>query len=159
VYAIGDVNNKIQLTPVAIQAGRLLMERIFGGRPLKMNYENVPTVVFSHPPIGMIGLSEEAARKLHGDDNVVAYKANDNNMFYSVCEDPEQRPNYFYKLVCLKNENEKVIGLHGCGRGIDEFLQGFGVAIRMGVTRKDFSNAVAIHPTAAESVILIDPKF
>ena len=88
VYAIGDVTNQVTLTPVAIRAGRVLVERIFNNRPeLKTNYENIATVIFSHPPIGNCGLSAEEATTKHGEENVKVFKASFTNMFYSPADE------------------------------------------------------------------------
>ena len=104
VYAIGDVtNNGYALTPVAIRAGRILAERIFNNKPhLKMVYENISTVIFSHPPIGTVGLSEEEAKRRFGETNIVAYRSTFVNMFYSPAKDPSLKLSSLFKVVCLK---------------------------------------------------------
>jgi glutathione reductase (NADPH) len=149
IYAVGDVTGKLQLTPVAVAAGRKLADRLFGGVPdAKLDYNLVPTVMFTHPPIGTIGLTEQAARQMHGDD-VKVYSSKFNNMYYAV---GEKKVPTFMKLVCLGTD-EKVIGLHAVGRNVDEMIQGFAVAIKMGATKRDFDNTVAIHPTASEEFV------
>jgi glutathione reductase (NADPH) len=149
IYAMGDVTGKLQLTPVAVAAGRKLADRLFGGVPdAKLDYNLVPTVMFTHPPIGTIGLTEQAARQMHGDD-VKVYSSKFNNMYYAV---GEKKVPTFMKLVCLGTD-EKVIGLHAVGRNVDEMIQGFAVAIKMGATKRDFDNTVAIHPTASEEFV------
>ena len=140
VYAIGDVINKINLTPVAIRAGRILSERIFNNKPtLKMLYKNVPTVIFSHPPIGTLGISEEEAKEKLGELNVVVYKSSFVNMFYSPAKDPQTKLSSFFKIVCQKKgegpANHVVIGVHGIGKGVDEMLQGLSIAVTMGATK------------------------
>jgi len=158
VYAIGDVIGKIELTPVAIRAGRTLVERLFNNRPgLKMDYENVPTVIFSHPPIGMIGLTEKQAKEKFGEENVGVYKSKFTNMFYSLIEDAEKKPKTLIKYITNKLDDERVIGVHLCGRNADEMLQGVGIAVKMGATKKDFDRCVAIHPTGSEEFVLCDP--
>ena len=149
VYAIGDVNGKPALTPVAIAAGRQLAERLFGGRPdARLDYGCIPSVVFSHPPIGSVGLSEADARERFGDA-VKIHRAEFTPMLWSLAgRDGKTR----MKLVCAGDE-ERVVGLHGIGPGMDEILQGFAVAVRMGATYADLLATVAIHPTAAEEFV------
>jgi len=150
VYSLGDVCGRAPLTPVAIAAGRKLSNRLFGGfADHKMDYLDIPSVVFSHPPVGEIGLNEKAAREKFGDENIKIYKSKFTNMFFSPCE--HKQPTSM-KLVCVGPE-EKVVGLHVIGRGVDEMLQGFGVALKMGATKKDFDSCVAIHPTSSEELV------
>lgn len=160
VYAIGDVINRPQLTPVAIKAGRILAEYLFNGRKdLVMNYNNIPTVIFSHPPIGYVGLSEEQARTKHGD-RVKVYKSKFTNMFYSLAKEDGKKLQTLMKLICAIEDDgtERVVGSHAIGRGIDEMIQLVAVAINMNATKKDFDATVAIHPTASEEYVLMDPK-
>jgi len=150
VYALGDVCGKALLTPVAIAAGRRLAMRLFAGaNDLKLDYDNIPTVIFSHPPIGSVGMTEKEARDKHGADNVKVYKSSFNPMYYALCE---RKVKTIMKLVCVGAE-EKVVGLHMIGDSVDEILQGFGVAIKMGATKAQFDSCVAIHPTAAEELV------
>jgi glutathione reductase (NADPH) len=149
IYAVGDVTGRAALTPVAIAAGRRLADRLFGGQPdRRLDYEQIPTVVFSHPPIGTLGLSEEAARAQYGDA-VKVYTSRFNALYYGVLE--YKTPSRM-KLVTIGPE-EKIVGLHVIGPGADELLQGFAVAIRMGATKRDFDDTVAIHPTSAEELV------
>jgi glutathione reductase (NADPH) len=151
VYAIGDVTGHSTLTPVAIAAGRRLSDRVFGGKPeAKLDYRDIPSVVFSHPPIGSVGLSEVDARALYGQD-VKIYSTRFTNMFYAVTE---QKALTHMKLVCVGKE-ERVAGVHVIGRGADEMIQGFAVAVKMGATKADFDNTVAIHPTASEELVTL----
>ncbi|KAJ8611965.1 hypothetical protein CTAYLR_004341 [Chrysophaeum taylorii] len=156
VYALGDVCGNVELTPMAIAAGRRLADRLFGGMPLaKADYDNVPTVVFSHPTIGTIGLTEAQARDRYGDDDVAVYKSTFVNLWYGPMPiEPADKPKTAMKLVCVGPE-EKVVGLHVIGMGADEMLQGFGVAMKMGATKADFDSCVAIHPTAAEEFVTL----
>lgn len=150
------------LTPVAIKAGRIVSERIFNNRPgLKMSYDNIATIIFSHPPIGTVGVSEQDAIKKFGEDQVKVYRSKFTNMFYSPSTDDKLRASSLFKLICHKQPDgqEKVVGVHGIGKGIDEMMQGVSVAITMGATKQDFDNSVAIHPTASEELVLFDPKF
>ena len=149
IYAIGDVTGKPALTPVAIAAGRRLGDRIFGGMSeRRMAYENIATVVFSHPPIGTVGLTEGEARESHGEA-VKIYQTRFTPMYYAPVE--HQRKTAM-KLVTV-GAQEKVVGCHIIGDGADEMLQGFAVAIRMGATKKDLDDTVAIHPTSAEELV------
>ncbi|KAM0792489.1 hypothetical protein ACM66B_005161 [Microbotryomycetes sp. NB124-2] len=152
IFAIGDAQGKALLTPVAIAAGRRLSNRLYGGvEGDKLNYDNIPTVVFSHPPIGTVGLTEPQAREKFGDENVKVYKSNFTSLYYSMMEPDEKEPTSMKIIVTGKEE--KVVGLHLIGMGSDEMLQGFAVAIKMGATMKDFTDTVAIHPTSAEEVV------
>lgn len=150
VYAVGDNTGAVELTPVAVAAGRRLSERLFNNKPEEhLDYTNIATVVFSHPPIGTIGLTEPQARAKYGDDHVKVYKSSFTAMYTAVTQ---HRQPCRMKLVCVGPE-EKIVGLHGIGFGMDEILQGFAVAIKMGATKKDFDNTIAIHPTAAEEFV------
>jgi glutathione reductase (NADPH) len=150
VYSVGDVTGRFELTPVAIAAGRRLADRLFGGQPdAKLDYVDIPTVIFSHPPIGSVGLSEADAVSLYGAANVKVYAARFTNLYHSLTD---HKPKTSMKLVTLGPE-ERVIGVHVFGRGADEMLQGFAVAVRMGATKADFDRTVAIHPTAAEELV------
>ena len=150
IYALGDVNGKLELTPVAVKAGRQLSERLFNNKPnAKMDYKDVATVIFSHPAIGSIGYSEEKATEVFGADKIKVYRSTFTPMYTALgnhCQPSKM------KLVTL-GEDEKIIGLHGIGYGVDEMIQGFSVAIKMGATKEDFDNTVAIHPTGAEEFV------
>lgn len=150
IYAIGDVIDKPALTPVAIAAGRRLSDRLFGGqKDAHLDYENICSVVFSHPPSGSVGLSEEEARQKYGSDQIKIYQTRFNPMLDAF---HEMKTPTVMKLVTLGAE-EKIIGLHLIGYFADEMLQGFGVAVKMGACKKDFDNTVAIHPTSAEELV------
>ena len=150
IYAVGDATGKTMLTPVAIAAGRRLSERLFNNKPNeKLNYDNIPTVIFSHPPIGTVGLSEVEAIAKHGEENIKTYTSTFGSMYTAVTA---HRQTVKMKLVC-QGPDEKVVGLHGIGFGVDEMIQGFAVAIKMGATKEDFDNTVAIHPTGAEEFV------
>ncbi|MFR9373610.1 glutathione-disulfide reductase, partial [Streptococcus pneumoniae] len=150
IYALGDVTGEKELTPVAIKAGRTLSERLFNGKTTaKMDYSTIPTVVFSHPAIGTVGLTEEQAIKEYGQDQIKVYKSSFASM-YSACTRNRQESRF--KLITAGSE-EKVVGLHGIGYGVDEMIQGFAVAIKMGATKADFDATVAIHPTASEEFV------
>ena len=149
IYAIGDVTGRAQLTPVAIAAGRRLSDRLFGGKPERhLEYNMIPTVIFTHPPIGTVGASEAEARAQHGDA-VKVYVADFTSMYHALTV---RKSRTDMKLVCVGPE-QRVVGCHIIGAGADEMLQGFAVAIRMGATKRDFDDTVAIHPTSAEELV------
>ena len=150
IYALGDVTGKLDLTPVAVKAGRQLSERLFNNKAdAKLDYTDVATVVFSHPVIGSVGLTEEKAIAKYGAENIKVYKSSFTPMYTAL---GDNRQPSTMKLVTL-GEDEKIIGLHGIGYGVDEMIQGFSVAIKMGATKADFDNTVAIHPTGSEEFI------
>ena len=149
LFAIGDVTQHAGLTPVAIAAGRRLSDRLFGGQTgRKLDYENIASVVFSHPPIGTVGLSERDARARHGDA-VHVFTSAFVPMYHAFTR---RKPHAHMKLVTLGAE-QKIIGVHVIGDGADEMMQGFAVAVRMGATKRDFDDTVAIHPTSAEELV------
>jgi glutathione reductase (NADPH) len=151
VYAIGDVTGRAALTPVAIAAGRRLADRLFGGMAdRKLDYETIPTVIFSHPPIGTVGLSETEARARFGAD-VKIYRSAFLPMYHALTT---RKPRAEMKLVTV-GKDERVVGLHVIGEGADEMLQGFGVAIKMGARKRDFDDTLAIHPTSAEEFVTL----
>ncbi|WP_120513637.1 glutathione-disulfide reductase [Photobacterium salinisoli] len=151
IYCVGDImDGGIELTPVAVKAGRQLSERLFNNKPdAKMDYKLVPTVVFSHPPIGTIGLTEPEAIAQYGEENVKVYQSGFTAMYTAVTS---HRQPCKMKLVCAGPE-ETVVGLHGIGYTVDEMIQGFGVAMKMGATKADFDSVVAIHPTGSEEFV------
>jgi glutathione reductase (NADPH) len=152
VYAVGDVTGKAMLTPVAIAAGRKLADRLFGKvADARLDYENIPTVVFTHPPIGTIGLTEEDARQKHGHANVKVYTTTFSNLYHAVTT---RKTTTSVKLVCA-GKDERVVGIHVLGAGADEMMQGFAVAVIMGATKADLDRTVAIHPTASEELVLL----
>ncbi len=151
VYAVGDVTGRAALTPVAIAAARRLADRLFGGMAeRRLDYNLIPTVVFSHPPIGTVGLTEDEARQAHGDA-VKVYQTRFTPMLYAFGDHGVQTA---MKLVTV-GAQEKIVGCHLIGDGVDEMLQGFAVAIRMGATKRDFDDTVAIHPSSAEELVTL----
>jgi|TARA_B100001094_G_scaffold108941_1_gene104880 glutathione reductase (NADPH) len=151
IFAIGDVTGREALTPVAIAAGRRLSDRLFGGMSDRyLEYHTIPTVVFSHPPIGTVGITETMARKKFGD-KIKIFTSSFTPMFYALSDEEDKIPTTM-KLITLGDE-QKVIGCHIIGDGADEMLQGFAVAIRKGLTKKDFDDTIAIHPTSAEELV------
>jgi glutathione reductase (NADPH) len=150
IYAIGDVTGRLDLTPVAIAAGRRLADRLFGGmKDRKLVYENIATVLFTHPPIGTIGLTEDAAVKAYGTSEVKVYETHFTPMFHAFTH---RKVKCAMKLV-VAGEMERIVGCHVIGPGADEIMQGFAVAVHMGATKRDFDDTVAIHPTVAEELV------
>ena len=132
IYAIGDVSGRLALTPVAIAAGRRLSDRLFGGQAERhLDYDNVPTVLFGHPPIGTVGLSEVEARKRHGDD-VQVYMSSFVPLYYSMID---SQAHDRHEARDCRGGAERIVGAHVVGPGADEMLQGFAVAVRMGATQ------------------------
>lgn len=150
VFAVGDVGTDLPLTPVAIAAARRLMDRLYGGIDERLDPCDIPTVVFSHPPIGRVGLTEAEARERHGDD-VHVYRSGFRPMLHALAES-EQRS--LFKLVCV-GAQRRVVGIHLLGDAADEILQGFAVALKRGLTLRDLRDTLAIHPTSAEELVLM----
>ena len=151
IFALGDVTGRAPLTPVAIAAGRRLADRLYDNQSDRhLDYQLIPTVVFSHPPIGTVGMTERAARDQYGE-RVRVYQTRFTAMYNAIGD--EDVPTAM-KLVCL-DDDEKIIGCHLIGPGVDEMLQGFAVAIRMGARKRDFDDTVAIHPTSAEELVTL----
>jgi glutathione reductase (NADPH) len=149
IYAVGDVTGRAPLTPVAIAAARRLADRLFNQQSeRKLDYDNIPTILFSHPPIGTVGLSEGRARELHGDA-VKVYQTRFTPMYHALTAHKSATA---MKLVCV-GAQERVVGIHIIGHGADEMLQGFAVALKMGATKRDLDNTVALHPTSAEELV------
>ena len=149
IFALGDVTGRAALTPVAIAAGRRLADRLFADmKDRYLDYDLIPTVIFSHPTIGTVGMTEDEARAQYGDDMKV-YTSGFTPMFYAL---GDVKGRSVMKLVTA-GADERVVGLHVFGAGADEMLQGFAVAMRMGATKKDFDDTVAIHPTNSEEVV------
>jgi glutathione reductase (NADPH) len=151
IHAIGDVTARKALTPVAVAAGRRLADRLFGGEPqAQLDYENIPSVVFSKPPLGMVGLTEEAAREQYGEA-VVVHCSRFTPMQWALTGWHGQS---LMKLVCVGSD-ERVVGIHALGPGVDEMLQGFAVALKLGLHKRDLDATVAIHPSSAEELVLM----
>ena len=152
VYAVGDVTGRQALTPVAIAAGRRLADRLFDNQPdACLAYDNIPSVIFSHPPIGTVGLTEQEAISTFGEKNIKIYQNRFTDMYHAMTS---RKPPTIVKLVTTGSD-EKIIGCHVVGHGADEIIQGFAVAVKMGATKADFDNTVAIHPTAGEELVTL----
>jgi glutathione reductase (NADPH) len=151
IHAVGDATQAVALTPVAIAAARRLMDRLFGGQAdARLDYADIATVVFTHPPIGKIGLTEAQARLAHGDA-VRVYRAGFRPMLHALADSPQRS---LFKLVCV-GDDERVVGIHLLGEAADEMLQGFAVAMKRGLRKRDLDDTVAIHPTSAEELVLM----
>jgi glutathione reductase (NADPH) len=151
ICAVGDVTERPELTPVAVSAGRRLADRLFGGQPdSRFDYDNIPSVVFAEPPLGMVGLTEAQAREFHGDQ-VHIHRAAFTPMQWAVAK---QQHKTHMKIVC-EGDDERVVGIHVLGASADEMLQGFAVALKMGLRKRDLEATVVIHPSSAEEMILM----
>ena len=150
IYAIGDITGRAALTPVAIAAGRRLAARLFLGQAQqRVDYDNIPSVVFSHPPVGVVGLTEPQARAT--GEKITVYKTDFTPMRYSLAGHGSTTA---MKLVC-SGEQQRVVGIHLIGDGVDEMLQGFAVALKMGATKADLDNTIPIHPVSAEELVTL----
>lgn len=155
ITSIGDVTGKWLLTPVAIAAGRRLSNRLFGPPEFKddkLNYDNIATVVFSHPPVGTVGLTEPQAREKYGD-TVKIYDTSFKSLYFSMIDEQHKEPTRF-KLI-VQGPEERIVGMHIIGQGSDEIIQGFAVAVKMGARKADLDNTVAIHPTSGEELVTL----
>lgn len=149
IWAVGDVTDRINLTPVALMEGGALAKTLFQNEPTKPDYRAVPSAVFSQPPIGQVGLTEEQATKEYGDIDV--FTANFRPLKATLSGLPDR---VFMKLIVCAKTN-KVLGLNMCGEDSPEIVQGFAVAIKAGLTKEDFDSTVGIHPTAAEEFVTL----
>ena len=153
IHAVGDVTGRAPLTPVAIKAGRTLADRLFGGQAEAcMDYTGIPSVVFSHPPIATVGLTEEEAEEQYGQGGYGCHTTTFRDMYYALLE---RKVATAMKVITV-GPRKRVVGIHVIGRGADEMIQGFAVAMKAGATLEDLHNTVAIHPTASEELVLID---
>jgi glutathione reductase (NADPH) len=152
IHALGDVTGRAPLTPVAIAAGRKLADRLFGGQDdAHLDYSDIPSVVFSHPPLGTVGLTEEEAEEEFGQGGYRCHTTTFKDMYYAPLE---HKVPTAMKVITV-GPREKLAGIHVIGRGADEMIQGFAVALKAGGTLQDLRNTVAIHPTASEELVLI----
>ena len=152
IYAVGDVTGRRDLTPVAIAAGRRLADRLFGDEPNAcLDYDNIPSVIFSHPPIGTVGLTEDEAVARFGSDQIMIYDHRFTNIYFA----PMQRKSPTVIKLIVAGPEEHIVGCHAVGEAADELIQGFAVAVKMGARKADFDNTVAIHPTAAEELVTL----
>ena len=148
IYAVGDVTDRVQLTPVAIAEGHVLADRLFNNQPERMvSYNNIATAVFSNPPIGNVGLTEENARKKYS--NIRCFTANFKPMIHTLSGRDERT---FMKLV-VDQDTDIVVGAHICGRDAPEMMQAIGIAVNCKATKADFDRTIGIHPTSAEEFV------
>ena len=152
IYAIGDVTDRINLTPVAIAEGRALAETLFNDNPVKMDHANVPSAVFSQPPIGAVGLTEEEARRQYGEVDI--YSARFKPMKNTLSGRDERT---LMKLV-VDARSERVLGCHMLGPDAPEIMQGLAIAVKCGVSKRMFDETVGIHPSAAEEFVTMREK-
>jgi glutathione reductase (NADPH) len=153
IYAIGDVTDRMNLTPVAIHEGVCLANTLFNNKPMNPVHSNVPAAVFSQPPIGTVGLTEAQARDEFGEVDI--YRSHFRSLRNTLTDSQEKT---FMKLIVDK-KSDRVVGLHMLGPEAGEIVQGFAVAIKCGATKKDFDSTLGIHPTSAEEfVTLRDPS-
>jgi glutathione reductase (NADPH) len=157
IYAIGDVTGQAELTPVAIAAGRMLGNRLFGPPEMKdskLDYDRIPTVVFGEPNVGTTGLTEPQAIEKHGKDQIKVYHTKFRAMYYDVFSEPERSHNPTEYKVITAGHDEKIVGMHLIG-DVSEAMQAWGVVVKMGGTKKDLDSCVAIHPTSAEELVTL----
>jgi glutathione reductase (NADPH) len=147
IYAVGDVTDRSQLTPIAIREGAAFAETVFNNTPLAVDYSNIPTAVFSQPPVGTVGMTEEEARDNKFDVDI--YKSVFRPMKHTLSGRDEKT---LMKLV-VDRQTDKVLGLHIVGPDSGEMIQAFGIAVKMGATKSQFDATVAVHPTAAEELV------
>lgn len=152
IYAVGDVTNRKNLTPVAIAEGRAVAETLFGKRAMSVDYENVPSAVFSQPPIGTVGLTEAEARQRFGEIDI--YKSSFRPLKHTLSGRDERT---FMKLV-VDRKTDRVVGCHMAGAEAGEIIQGFAVALQCGATKAQFDSTIGIHPTAAEEFVTMREK-
>ena len=152
IHAIGDVTNRINLTPVATAEGMALAKTLFRGEPTAMDYDNVPTAIFSHPNVATVGLSEESARKRHGGVDI--YKTAFRALMNTLSGNQERT---FMKLV-VDAASQRVVGAHMIGPEAGEIIQGIAIAVKLGATKAQFDATIGIHPTAAEEFVTLREK-
>ncbi|MDE1916219.1 MAG: glutathione-disulfide reductase [Sphingomonadales bacterium] len=149
IHAVGDVTDRVQLTPVAIREGHAFADTVFGGKPRKTSYDAIPSAVFSQPPLAAVGLTEVEARAQYGEVKVFTSDFRPmKNMFAKVAE------RGFYKLV-VDGESDRVLGVHMIGPEAPEVLQAAAIAVKAGLTKADFDATMALHPSMAEELVLM----
>lgn len=147
IYAVGDVTNRANLTPVAIREGHAFADSVFGNNPRTVDHSLIPTAVFSQPELGTIGMTEEQAKE--ACNNIDIYKTEFRAMKHAF---PGRDERMLMKII-VDADNDKVLGVHICGEGSGELIQAIGIAVSMGATKADFDNTIAVHPTAAEELV------
>jgi glutathione reductase (NADPH) len=152
IYAVGDVTNRINLTPVAIREGHAFADTVYGGKPTPVDHSNVPTAVFSEPELGVVGLTESEARKQLS--HVDIYKASFRPMKATL----SGRDTRMFMKLLVDGMTDRVVGCHIAGPDAGELIQVLGIAMKMGATKADFDATVAVHPTAAEELVTMREK-
>ncbi|WP_309739088.1 MULTISPECIES: glutathione-disulfide reductase [unclassified Chamaesiphon] len=148
IYAVGDCTDEVQLTPVAVNEGRAFADTVFGNKPRVMNYADIPTAIFTTPEAATVGLTEEEAREMHGD-NIKVYRSNFRPMYYVL---PNKQDRTLMKLV-VDTKTDRVLGAHMVGDHAAEIIQGVAIAVKMGAKKADFDATVGIHPSSAEEFV------
>lgn len=149
IFAVGDCTDRVNLTPVAIKEGRILADREFGSKPGQMNYEAIPSAIFTTPEAATVGLSEQDARVQYGEDRIQIFRTRFRPMYQTLGGGEDK---VMMKLVVHK-ESDRILGAHMVGEHAAEIIQGVAIAVKMGATKKDFDATVAIHPSAAEEFV------
>ena len=149
IYAVGDVTNRVQLTPVAIREGQAFADTVFGNKPWRVDYGCIPSAVFSHPPLAGVGLTESQAKNKYG---AVRVYSSDFRPMKNVLANRNERA--LYKMIC-QAETDKILGLHMIGPDVPEILQAAAVAVKAGLTKQAFDDTVALHPSMAEELVLL----
>jgi glutathione reductase (NADPH) len=149
IYAVGDCTDRINLTPVAINEGRAFADTHFGNKPRQMNYENVPSAIFSTPEAATVGLTELEAKEKYGEDNIKIYRSRFRPMYYVL---PNKEEKTLMKLV-VHRDSERILGAHMVGEHAAEIIQGVAIAVKMGAKKSDFDATVGIHPSSAEEFV------
>jgi glutathione reductase (NADPH) len=147
IYAVGDVTNRMALTPVALAEGSAVARTLFGGKPTRPDHENVPTCVFSQPPVGTVGLTEEQARAQYPRVDVYLSR------FRPLKHTLTGRDELCMMKLCVDAATDRVLGIHVVGADAGEIVQGFAVALKMGATKAQLDATIGIHPTAAEELV------
>jgi len=153
IYAVGDVTNRVNLTPVAIREGMAFVETVFKDNPVAYDHSNIASAVFTRPPAGVVGLTEGDARKKFGDD-ITVYTTKFRPMKNTLADKPQK---VFMKLI-TQGEKETVIGIHIVGDDSPEMIQPLGICVKAGLTKADFDQTCAVHPTISEEIVTLKPK-
>jgi len=146
---VGDCTDRVNLTPVAVEEGRVFADTVFGKTPRRVSYANIPTAVFSQPEIGTVGMTEEEAQDHYGADQIKIYRSKFRPLFYNL---PGVEEKTLMKLI-LEKESQRILGLHMVGKDAAEIAQMAAIAINMGATKADFDRTMALHPSTAEEFV------
>ncbi|MEL6778500.1 MAG: glutathione-disulfide reductase [Cyanobacteria bacterium J06597_16] len=149
IYAIGDCTDRINLTPVAINEGRVLADTLYGNKPRLMSYEAIPSAVFTTPEAASVGITEETAVENYGEDNIRVFRSRFRSMYYTL---PNKDEKTLMKLI-VRTEDDRILGAHMVGDHAAEIIQGVAIALKMGATKADFDATVGIHPSSAEEFV------